>query len=105
MRIEREAVAGTLESSDVMVKVSPRPGSPDGHPTENLKIVITSTVLAQFGDAISAVVKETVDQLGLTHGRVVVEDKGALDCTIRARVQAACLRGSGSPDDVDWNAL
>lgn len=106
MRIEREAVAGTLESSDVMVKVGPMlPPAPDGDSTRHIEISVTSSVMAQFGDTIRAVVRETVDTLGLTDGRILVEDKGALDCTIRARVQAACLRGSGSPDDVDWSAL
>ncbi|GMA41095.1 hypothetical protein GCM10025883_31400 [Mobilicoccus caccae] len=48
-------------------------------------------------------VKETLAELGVDSGRIVVEDKGALDCTLRARVQAACLRASG--DAIDWSVL
>lgn len=102
MRIVQAAVAGTLESSDVMVRVSPAPPEQE---REHVDVVVTSSVMAQYGDAITAVVHDTLDRLGLRAGQVVVEDKGALDCTLRARVQAACLRGSGSPDDIDWGAL
>lgn len=101
MHITTEAVAGTLESSDVIVRVAPM----DAQTEEPRKVVITSSVMAQFGDAIDAVVRETLNLLDVRSGRIVVEDKGALDCTIRARVQAACLRGSGSVDDVDWGRL
>lgn len=102
MHIEREAVAGTLESSDVMVRVAPMP---DHDAAPAVTILVTSSVMAQFGNAIRAVVTDTVERLGLTDGQVIVEDKGALDCTLRARVQAACLRGSGAPDDLDWSRL
>ncbi|GAB78596.1 citrate lyase subunit gamma (acyl carrier protein) [Austwickia chelonae] len=101
MRIDREAVAGTLESSDVIVRVAPA-----GKDTEaTLEVLVISNVMAQFGDAIREVVDDTLTRLGVESGRIVVEDKGALDCTIRARVQAACLRGSGAPEDVDWSRL
>ncbi|WP_116112225.1 citrate lyase acyl carrier protein [Austwickia chelonae] len=101
MRIDREAVAGTLESSDVIVRVAPV-----GEDTEaTLEVLVISNVMAQFGDAIREVVDDTLTRLGVESGRIVVEDKGALDCTIRARVQAACLRGSGAPENVDWSRL
>jgi len=35
---------------------------------------------------------------------VVIEDKGALDCAIRARVQAAVLRGARC-QELDWTVL
>lgn len=94
MRIEKDAVAGTLESSDLMVKVSP-------HST--LDISISSTVMAQFGDQIRAVVTATLAELGVEQGSVIVEDKGALDCTIRARVQGAISRASDG--SIDWSVL
>ena len=45
----------------------------------------------------------TLDDLDVRAARVVVEDKGALDCTLRARVQAAVLRASD--DTIDWSTL
>ncbi|MGL5406781.1 MAG: citrate lyase acyl carrier protein [Propionibacteriaceae bacterium] len=95
MRIEKDALAGTLESSDVLVKVAP---------SQQREITISSTVMAQFGDQIRTVVEETLHKLGVESGEIVVEDKGALDCTIRARVQAAVLRAQDEAT-IDWSTL
>ncbi|WP_040159310.1 citrate lyase acyl carrier protein [Mobilicoccus massiliensis] len=94
MRIVNDSLAGTLESSDAVVRVSPH---------EKLEVTVVSTVAAQFGAQIRAVVDETLAALGVENGQIVVEDKGALDCTLRARVQAAVMRASN--DEVDWSAL
>jgi citrate lyase subunit gamma (acyl carrier protein) len=97
MKIIQEAVAGTLESSDLLVKVAPgQPGRLDIH--------IRSEVMRQFGDRIREVVVETLARLGVTSGDVSVDDKGALDCAVRARVQAAVLRAAGGAKP-DWEAL
>ena len=89
MKVIKEAIAGTLESSDLLVKVAPsNKGSRD--------IVIRSEVIKQFGKQIKRVVTDTLDKLSVSGGSIVVEDKGALDCVIRARVQAAVLRGCDS---------
>lgn len=94
MNIVREALAGTLESSDLMVRVAPNP---------TLDLIIHSEVMQQFGAQIEAVVRETLSNLGIAAGQVIVEDKGALDCAIRARVQAAILRGGDAT--APWSAL
>lgn len=94
MHIVHDSLAGTLESSDAVVRVSPLP---------TLEVTVVSTVGAQFGAQIRAVVAETLDALAVESGRVVVEDKGALDCTLRARVQAAVARACDEP--LDWSAL
>ena len=49
-------------------------------------------------------VDATLKKLGVTSGQVVIQDKGALDCAIRARVQAAVLRGAGV-EDLTWSTL
>lgn len=84
MNIVREAYAGTLESSDLMVRVAPGKGGVD--------IAVTSIVAAQFGEAIRAEIAKTLALLGVTDCAVTADDKGALDCVIRARVQAAVAR-------------
>lgn len=93
MKVVKSAMAGTLESSDILVKV--RPATETG-----LQIHVDSTVEPQFGDQIRATIEEVVAGFGLTALQVDVEDKGALDCVIRARLQAAILRACGdlSPD-------
>lgn len=97
MKIIKEALAGTLESSDLLVKVTP-------HPEERVEVVIQSEVMHQFGEQIHQVVLSTLQKLGLASGQIVIEDKGALDCAIRARVQAAVLRGA-AVDQLDWSKL
>lgn len=97
MKIIKEALAGTLESSDLLVKVTPLP-------EDRVDVVIQSEVMHQFGEQIRKVVLDTLEQLGLLSGQVVIEDKGALDCAIRARIQAAILRGA-AVDQLDWSKL
>lgn len=96
MNIVQEAIAGTLESSDLMVKISPDP--------EQLSIIIHSEVIKQFGDQIRAVVEHELTGLGIRNGLIVIEDKGALDCVIRARVQSAVLRAANS-QALNWEVL
>ncbi|KUQ86418.1 citrate lyase acyl carrier protein [Enterobacter genomosp. O] len=90
MKIVQAAMAGTLESSDLMVKVSPV--------ESGLDVVIQSEVYKQFGDRVAEVVNETLAAFNIKQGLIVVDDKGALDCVIRARVQAALLRGTARED-------
>ena len=97
MKVIREAIAGTLESSDLLVKVAP---SDQG----TREIVIQSEVIKQFGKQIKRVVADTLDKLSVSEGSIVIEDKGALDCVIRARVQTAVLRGCAS-EELNWEKL
>ena len=55
MKIIKQAVAGTLESSDLLVKVAPNDSS--------LDIVIQSEVIKQFGKQIRRTVAETLGKL------------------------------------------
>lgn len=96
MKIVREAMAGTLESSDISVRISPGKGGID--------IALTSIVLAQFGDAIKEEITKTLQKLGVKDAEVTADDKGALDCVIRARVQAAVSRAADE-SVFTWGAL
>ena len=59
-------------------------------------IDLTSNVLQQFGAQIRSVITETLTEYGVENAAVTAVDKGALDCTIRARVTAALFRSAGS---------
>lgn len=87
MQITRTAVAGTMESSDIMITLEPNGGG--------IEIELTSGVEKQFGDAIREVIRATLNELGVTGAKVTAVDKGALDCAIRARVRTAACRASG----------
>lgn len=86
-KIVKKAYAGTIESSDVYVELEPK--------DVGLDIQIESVVLNQFGDAIREVVIEMLEQFGVKDAKVKIVDQGALDCVIRARVEAAVKRGEG----------
>jgi len=86
-KIVKKAYAGTIESSDVYVELEPK--------DVGLDIQIESVVLNQFGDAIREVVIEVLEQFGVQDAKVKIVDRGALDCVIRARVEAAVKRGEG----------
>ena len=81
------ASAGTLESSDVFVEIAP---------AENgIEIDLNSVVQAQFGEEILAVVREVLTECGVENANLRIQDRGALDCVIRARVETAVNRGKG----------
>ena len=80
------SVAGTLESGDIMIQIGPG---------EGLQVELQSSVSAQFGRQIKNVITETLEGLGIDNAYVKATDKGALDCTIRARVTAAVVRATG----------
>ena len=86
MKILTNAFAGTLESSDAYVEVTPADG---------LAITLESVVENQFGESIRRSVREVLEEHGVTDADVRVVDRGALDCVIRARVETAILRGKG----------
>lgn len=94
MVIEKTAMAGTLESSDAQVTVSP---------ADTLEIVIESSVINQYGRQIKQTVVETLGRLGVESGLVSVVDKGALDCTLKARVECAVFRScDASMENIPW---
>lgn len=102
MRVTTTAAAGTLESSDVLITVEP--GEKAG-----IEIELEGATAARFGDQIRSVVRETLSEFGVDSCRVRLQDKGALDCTIRARLSAAVLRSSGGDPSgsgaIPWEAL
>jgi len=86
MEIRKKACAGTLESSDVYVEVAP---------CDSIKIEVESVVAAQFGEAITFAADTTLKALGVSGAFVLLKDRGALDCVIRARVETAVRRAAG----------
>lgn len=81
----KASAAGTLESGDIYIEMTP---TDEG----GLVIELNSTVNYQFGKRIRKVITETLVQAGITNAVVVATDKGALDCTVRARVESAAER-------------
>ena len=97
MEIKKAAMAGTLESSDAQVTVEPGNGQID--------LSVESSVIHQFGRRIKAAVLETLDRLGVTDAKVTVVDKGALDCTLKARVECAVYRANDMTQNLPWGGV
>jgi citrate lyase subunit gamma (acyl carrier protein) len=85
MQIRRKATAGTSQSSDLMVVVEP---------SDTLSIEIESTVKKQYEHLIRVRIQEPLARLGVTAARIRVNDRGALDYAIDARVEAALRRAA-----------
>ena len=94
MKIENSAMAGTLESSDAQVTIEPG---------EGIDLSIQSSVLNQYGRQIKATVLETLEHLEVKDAKVTIVDKGALECTLKARVECAVFRSCGaSASNIPW---
>ena len=94
MKLITTGNAGTMESNDIMITVEPSDAG-------GVQVELTSSVYQQFGKQIIAVIRETAADYGVENALITAVDKGALDCTIRARVAAACQRATVS-DGFDW---
>jgi citrate lyase subunit gamma (acyl carrier protein) len=97
MKITQPAFAGTLESSDLQVRIAPNPAG-------GIEIWLDSSVEKQFGKAIEALIRDVLIKMDVESAVLEIEDKGALDCVIKARVQAAVIRSSDSKD-IFWSQL
>lgn len=97
MEIKKAAMAGTLESSDAQVTVEPGNGT--------IELSIESSVIHQFGKQIRATVLETLGRLEVASARVTVVDKGALDCTLKARVECAVYRSNDVTENLPWGGV
>ncbi|NDL66835.1 citrate lyase acyl carrier protein [Anaerotalea alkaliphila] len=89
MDIVKTGIAGTLESSDLMVTI--KESGEDG-----IHLELKSTVQQQFGEEIKEVALAVLRQYGVKRCKVSIEDKGALDCTVIARVRTAVSRACGN---------
>lgn len=94
MIIKKAASAGTQESSDAQVTIEPG--------ENGIELELTSTVIHQYGRQIRALVKEELKRMGIDSCRVTVNDHGALDCTLKARVEAAVYRAAEQYENIPW---
>jgi len=85
MKIIKAAKAGTLESNDILIMVSPNPKG-------GISLNLESIVFKQFGEAIKTTILEKLKELDVEDITIVAQDKGALDYTIKSRVETAIKR-------------
>ncbi len=84
------AQAGTLESMDCLVTVT------RAQPGAGRKVTVSGAAAKRFTSAIVKKVNETVNGLAVApqmpDAEIAVQDNGALDIVLGARVEAACER-------------
>lgn len=92
IKIKKMATAGTVESNDILIMLSPS--------DSGLDIEVESVVQKQYGDEIKVLIHDTLTEEGVTNAKVIAKDKGALDFTIKARLKACVKRGSGEENEL-----
>lgn len=88
MNVIKESITGTLESCDIQIIMEPG--------TNGIEINLQSSVEKQFGNHIKSLIYQLLVNEGIENASLLVIDKGALDCTIKARVLTAITRSTDS---------
>lgn len=97
MEIKETASAGTIDKCDCLVTVSKGEG--------DIKINLSSKVLYQYGDSIRNTILQTLKKLDVNDVTVDVEDMGAFEYVIVARLEAAIYRSQKQMDQIPWGDL
>lgn len=95
MKIVKNAHAGTLESSDAFVQIEKSDG---------VKIELESSVEEIYGDDIRVLISKVIEKIGVKDVSIKIQDKGAFDFVIEARVKTAILRAC-EKDVPKWSKL
>lgn len=98
MEIKEVSMAGTLESSDIQVRIEPKEEA-------GVEIELKSSVEKQFGRQIRKVINETLEAMGVKSAKVIAIDKGALDCVVKARVECAVFRAAEVTQNFNWEVI
>jgi len=85
MKIIKSAQSGTMQSSDLMIFLEP---------ADELSIEIESTVKQQFEHLIRAQVEKVLEENQVKTGQIRINDRGALDYAIVARLETGLKRAS-----------
>lgn len=87
MEISKRALAGSLESNDVLIEV---------YPSDDLVIELYSIVITQFEEHLLKLINNVITCEKIKNGTFVIKDKGALDYTLIARLKTVIKRGIGN---------
>ena len=80
----KKASCGTMESSDANMELEPI--------AAGVQIDLQSVVEHQFGDSIRALAADMLQQEGIDNVSLRIVDRGALECTLRARLETLIAR-------------
>lgn len=86
MELKKKAVAGTLESSDMLIMLEPGDGK--------IEIELESSVEKQFGKQIRELMINVLRKHDIDNVKIKAVDKGAIDYVIKARLTTAIYRSA-----------
>lgn len=92
MKPKIAAQSGTFESSDVIFLIEPLPDN------SGRKLELFSTVMQQYSDSFNRIVVDILDSYEMTDIHLIARDKGALEPTIKARLETAIKRSLNQQD-------
>ena len=87
-KLLKAAQAGTVESGDALVSLSP------AEPGTGIQVELISPTMQQYGAHIKELIKSILIEAGITDAKVYANEKGALDYAIEARVKTAIARAN-----------
>lgn len=82
----KSAQAGTVESSDILIMLAPADAG------TGINVELVSPTMQQYGAHIKNLITQTMIGHGISDVQIHANDRGALDCTIKARVITAIER-------------
>jgi len=94
MEIVKKAICGSLESSDVLITISP-------NDKKGINLDLNSIVLTTFGNSIKKTIHEILEEYKIKNINIIINDRGAADFAIRARLKGAIHRAS--QEKYDWS--
>jgi len=82
----KSAQAGTVESSDILIMLAPADAG------TGITVELVTPTMQQYGKQIKDLITKILVDHGIKDVQVNANDRGALDCTIKARVITALER-------------
>lgn len=97
MEILNTASAGTVDKCDCLVTVSKGEGG--------LSLHLESKVFYEYGEHIHSLLTDCLRKTDVQNARIEVQDMGAFDHILLARLQAALYRSLGQTEAIPWGTL
>lgn len=83
--IKKASVGKEKQNADCVITIEPY--------TKGIKLDFTSLVGVQYGDSMKKTIMDELKKYDIKNAKLTVVDRGAIDCVLRARLEAVIKRG------------
>lgn len=97
MEIKETGIAGTTDKNDCKVTISKGNGT--------VEIRLKSKVIYEYGEHIEEIIKKELKKWSIDNAHIEIEDMGAFDHIIKARLEAAIFRSQGINENIPWKEV